>query len=189
MKIFDLYPDPQNGLFTKVFKANFPTEYGKIFGELDSVGLDTLVRLKCGEKEVLNTITNENANTYVSNVIALMLPNWVKVADAYNTTYNVLEPTNKTTTKTNNATESENNTNTNISSNKPFNEVNFEEYDKDNNTSDKTRTNKTEVTEVVTGLNGKSATDELQKEIQFRLQNWRESIIFAIINEITKSIY
>lgn len=189
MKIIELYPDPQNGLFTKVFKENFPTEYGKIFGNLDSVGVDTLVLLKYGEKEVLNTITSENANTYVSNVIVLMLPNWVKVADAYNTKYNVLEPTNKTTTKTNNATESENNTHTNISSNKPFNEVNFEEYDKDNNTSDKTRTNKTEVTEVVTGLNGKSAADELQKEIQFSLQNWRESIIFAIVNEITKSIY
>lgn len=189
MKIIELYPDPQNGLFTKVFKANFPHQYSKIFADMDSTGIDTLVLLKYGEKEVLNTITSENANTYVSNVIALMLTNWVKVADAYNTTYNVLEPTNKTTTKTNNATESENNTNTNISSNKPFNEVNFEEYDKDNNTSDKTRTNKTEVTEVVTGLNGKSATDELQKEIQFSLQNWRESIIFAIVNEITKSIY
>lgn len=189
MKILDIYPDPHNGLFTKVFKANYPDQYSKIFADMDSTGIDTLVVLKYGEKEVLNTITSENANTYVANVIALMLPNWVKVADAYNTTYNVLEPTQKTTTKTNNATESENNTNTNISSNKPFNEVNFEEYDKDNNTSDKTRTNKTEVTEVVAGLNGKSATDELQKEIEFSLQNWRESIIFAIINEITKSIY
>lgn len=189
MKIIELYPDPQNGLFTKVFKANYPEQYNKIFGELDSVGLDILVILKYGEKEVLNTITQENANNYAKNVIGLMLSNWVKVADAYNATYNVLEPSNKTTTKTNNATESENNTNINVSSNKPFNTTTFEEYDKDNNTSDKTRTNKTEVTEVVTGLNGKSATDELQKEIKLNLQNWRENIIFAIINEITKSIY
>ena len=189
MKIVDIYPDPQNGLFTKVFKANFAEQYKAIFGDLDSVGLDTLVILECGEREMLNTITQENANTYVKNIISLSLSNWVKVANAYNTQYNVLEPTQKTTTRTNNATESENNTNTNVSSNKPYNETAFEEYDKDNNTSDKTRTNKTEVTESVTGLNGKSAVDELQKDIDFSLRNWRKSIIFAIINEVTKSIY
>ena len=189
MKIIDIYPDPQNGLFTKVFKANYPTEYATIFGEMDSVGLDTLVILNCGEKEVLSTITQDNANTYVKNIIALSVSNWVKVANAYNTQYNVLAPTQKTTTRTNNATESENNTNTNVSSNKPYNNTTFEEYDKDNNTSDKTRTNKAEETETITGLNCKSAVDELQKEINFSLQNWRKSIIFAIINEITKAIY
>lgn len=189
MKIVEIYPDPQNGLFTKVFKADFPEQYAAIFGDLDSVGLDTLVILECGEREVLNTITQENANNYVKNIIALSLPNWVKVANAYNTNYNVLEPAQKTTTRTNNATESENNTNTNVSSNKPYNTTAFEEYDKDNNTSDKTRTNKTEVTESVTGLNGKSAVDELQKDIDFSLRNWRKNIIFAVINGITKSIY
>ena len=99
MKIIDIYPDPQNGLFTKVFKVNFPTEYTTIFGDMDSVGLDTLVILDYGEKEMLNTITQDNANTYVKNIIDLNVANWVKVANAYNAKYDVLNPIQQQTTR------------------------------------------------------------------------------------------
>lgn len=189
MKIIDLYPDPKHGLFTEVFKANYPTEYTAIFGNLDSVGLDTLVLLNYSERECINTITQDNANEYVKNIIALSVNNWVRVASAYNAQYDVLNPVQQQTTREDKTTENANNSNTNVSSNKPYNATDFVDYDKDSTTYDNTRTNDVVSTQKVVGLGNKSATDELTKEIQFNLQNWRKSIIFAIINDITKLIY
>ena len=189
MKIIDLYPDLKHGLFTYVFKPNFPTEYAAIFGDLDSVCLDTLVLLNYSERECINTITQANANEYIKNLIALNVNNWVRVASAYNTQYDVLNPVQQQTTREDKTTENANNNNTNVASNKPYNATDFVEYDKDSTTYDNTRTNNVTITQKVVGLGSKSPTDELKKEIKFRLQNWRESIIFAIINDITKSIY
>ena len=189
MKIIDIYPDPKHGLFTEVFKSNYPTEYAAIFGGMDSVGLDTLVLLNYSERECINTITQTNANEYIKNVIALSVGDWVRVANAYNTQYNVLDPVQQQTTREDKTTENANNNNTNVASNKPYNATDFVEYDKDSTTYDNTRTNDVVSTQKVTGIGSKSPTDELKKEIRFRLQNWRESIIFAIINDITKLIY
>ena len=189
MKIIDLYPDPKHGLFTDVFKANYPTEYAEIFGEMDSVGLDTLVLLNYSEREFINTITQDNANEYIKNVIALSVSDWVRVANAYNTQYDVLNPVQQQTTREDKTTENANNSNTNVASNKPYNATDFVEYDKDSTTYDNTRTNNVTSTQKVVGLGNKSATDEIKKEIEFRLQDWRKRIIFAIINNITKSIY
>lgn len=189
MKIIDIYPDPKHGLFTEVFKANFPTEYTEIFGALDSVGLDTLVLLNYSERECINTITQDNANEYIKNIIALSVSNWVRVASAYNAQYDVLNPVQQQTTREDKTTENANNNNTNVASNKPYNATDFVEYDKDSTTYDNTRTNDVTSTQKVVGLGNKSATDELTKEIEFNLQNWRKSIIFAIINDITKLIY
>lgn len=189
MTIIDLYPDPQKGLFTAVFKPNYPTEYKAIFGDMDSVGLDTLVLLNYSERECINTITAENANEYIKNIIALSVNNWVRVASAYNAQYDILNPVQQQTTREDKTTENANNNNTNVASNKPYNATDFVEYDKDSTTYDNTRTNDVTSTQKVVGLGNKSATDELTKEIQFNLQNWRKSIIFAIINDITKLIY
>lgn len=189
MKIIDIYPDPKHGLFTEVFKANFTTEYAEIFGEMDSVGLDTLVILNYSNRECINTITQANANEYIKNIIALSVGDWVRVANAYNAQYDVLNPIQQHTTREDNTTESANNNNTNVAYNKPYNATDFVEYDKDSTTYDNTRTNNLTSTQKIVGLGAKSATDEIKKEIEFRLQNWRKSIIFAIINDITKSIY
>ena len=189
MKIIELYPDPKHGLFTDVFKPNFATEYAAIFGEMDSVGLDTLVLLNYSERECINTITKENANDYIKNIIAWSVGYWVRAASAYNAQYDVLNPVQQQTTREDNTTENSNNNNTNVASNKPYNATDFVEYDKDSTTYDNTRTNNVTSTQKVVGLGNKSVTDELKKEIEFRLQDWRKSIIFAIINNITKSIY
>ena len=189
MKIIDIYPDPKHGLFTEVFKVNFTTEYAAIFGEMDSVGLDTLVLLNYSERECINTITQDNANEYIKNIIALSVSNWVRVASAYNAQYDVLNPIQQQTTREDKTTENANNNNTNVTSNKPYNATDFVEYDKDSTTYDNTRTNDVTSTQKVVGLGSKSPTDELKKEISFRLKNWRESIIFAIISDITKQIY
>ena len=189
MKIIDLYPDPKHGLFTDVFKPNFPEEYAEIFGEMDSSALDTLVLLNYSERECINTITQTNANEYIKNIIALSVNNWVRVASAYNAQYDVLNPVQQQTTREDNTTENANNNNTNVTSNKPYNATDFVEYDKDSTTYDNTRTNNVTSTQKVIGLGNKSVTDELTKEIEFRLQDWRKSIIFAIINDITKLIY
>ena len=189
MKIIDLYPDTKHGLFTEVFKANYPTEYAEIFGEMDSVGLDTLVLLNYSERECINTITQDNANEYIKNIIALSVNNWVRVASAYNAQYDVLNPVQQQTTREDNTTENSNNNNTNVASNKPYNATDFVEYDKDSTTYDNTRTNNVTSTQKVVGIGNKSVTDELTKEIKFNLQNWRKSIIFALINDITKAIY
>lgn len=180
MKIIDIYPDPKHGIFTEVFKPNYPTEYAEIFGEMDSVGLDTLVLLNYSERECINTITAENANEYIKNIIALRVSNWVRVASAYNAQYDVLKPVQQQTTREDTTTENANNNNTNVSSNKPYNETDFVEYDKDSTTYDNTRTNNVTSTQKVVGIGSKSPTDELTKEIEFNLQNWRKSIILLL---------
>lgn len=189
MKIIDLYPDPKHGLFTEVFKPNFSEEYAAIFGEMDSVGLDTLVLLNYSERECINTITQDNANEYIKNIIAWSVLYWVRAANVYNTQYDVLNHVQQQTTREDNTTENSNNNNTNVASNKPYNATDFVEYDKDSTTYDNTRTNNVKSTTKVVGIGAKSPTDELKKEMEFRLQDWRKSIIFAIINDITKSIY
>ena len=189
MKIIDIYPNPSQGLFTSVFIKEYPEQYAKIFGDLSSVGLDTLVLLNYSDRDCINSITQDNANEYVKNIIALSVDNWVKVAESYNTNYDILNPTQQTTEHTETTNETTNDNNTNVSSNKPYNSTDFDEYDKDTSNSDKTRANTITSTTKVSGIGSKSITDELKKQIDFSLQNWRKSIIFAIVNDITKSIY
>lgn len=178
-----------NGIFEKWFKPENPTEYAKIFGDIDPRKLDVYTLLNYGEKEVFPTLNQTNVSDIVSAVIAINVLQWVKQAEAYQTQYDLLNPvqSERSVTETKDSNETGNGTNTDA--NKAFNESDFSDSAKETISDTSTRSESVTRKETITGLGNKNVTDELRKEIEFRRTNYRKNIIFAVVSELTLQIY
>lgn len=177
-----------NQLITNIFKANFPDDYKAIFGDTQPTYYDTVALLKWGNREVCDTITPDNCKDVVSAVIAINVDGWIKASTTMQKEFDALQPVRRSTTTTGKGTDNQTANNANTESVKAFNDTDFTPDNKNetNNTTERTTTD--ERTETVTGFDGDIYT-QLRKDFAFRLDNWRENIIFAIVNEITLSIY
>lgn len=178
----------QKKLFKDIFKESFPDDYKTIFGEINPDVLDGVVNLKYGGKTVLSKITPDNVEQVCTNVITLNVSQWVQAAKVMQTEYNVLKPVRRSTLITETGTEKQTSNDSNTTAIKAFNDTEFSPDNKNDSNSDKNVTTNHEHSETVTGFDG-DVTDKLKKDFAFRLDNWRNSIIFALINEITIDIY
>jgi len=178
-----------NGMFEVMFKPNFADGYTTIFGDLEPNVLDTTARLCAGNKTLLSTVTFESAPTIVNSIISMNLPDWVKAAKAMLAEYDMLKPVQRVTTRQSDATATETTADHTEDSIKAFNDVEFSPDSKTANNSDKQQTRGESITSTVAGIGQINPTDAIRKEFSLRLDKWRKSIIFAIINEITNEIY
>lgn len=179
----------ENRIFTNVFKTVFPTEYKEIFGETDSEILDSVVNLKYGGRTVISSITPDNAKQVVQTVITLNVANWVQAAKTMMLQYDVLNPVRNTVKTQTNGTEKQTSNDSNTTSVKAFNDDDFSPDNKNDSDTNKDVTTENIQVQTVSGFNSGDVQDKLKKDFQFRLDNWRESIIFALIKEITLSVY
>ena len=116
--------------------------------------------------------------------------NWVKAANVMLTDYNALKPIKREVTRQTNGNNNETANDSTTDNSKAFNDTEFSPDSKGTSESTKSYTTEQTIVESVTGIGErKNTTDILQKEFAFRLEKWRESIIFAIVNEITLSVY
>lgn len=179
-----------NGIFATVFKTEYPTEYAAIFGDTDPTKLDAYTLLQFGGKTVVSSITTDNAKDVVSAVIAVNVQGWEREAAAMLANYDVLTPVTGEIERTETVTLQESTDGTNTGANVPFNEAEFTDVDKQTTTDEKNRTESRKTTETSKGTGAsKSISAEIEKELQLRRDNWRKSIIFALVREITTSIY
>lgn len=179
-----------NGIFATVFNAEYPNEYAAIFGETDPEKLDAYALLMYGSKTIVSSITSDNIKDIVSAVIAINVQGWEREAAAMLAYYDIPTPVRSQFERTETVTLQEGTNNTKTDSNKAFNETDFSDSDQKTVSDEKNRTEsrKTTETSMGTGAN-KSISSEIAKELQLRRDNWRKNIIFALIREITTSIY
>ena len=178
------------GIFTTVFNVEYPTEYAAIFGDIDPKQLDAYTLLQYGNKTVVNTINKDNAKYVVSAVIAMNIQGWQRAASAMLAEYDVINPVTGEIERSETVTLQESTDNTETDANKAFNDTDFSDNGQRTANDEKTRTESRKTTETSKG-NGvtKSIPTEIAKELNLRRDNWRKNIIFAIIKEITTSIY
>ena len=179
-----------NGIFATVFNAEYPTEYGAIFGDTDPNKLDAYALLRYGGKTVVSSITSDNAKDVVSAVIEVNVQGWKREAAAMLADYDVLTPVTGQVERTETVDWREITNNTETGANKAFNDTVFSESDIKTAADDRSRNEERKTTETSKGTGpSKSISTEIAKELQLRRDNWRENIIFALVREITTSIY
>ena len=189
MKYNELFTSDK-GIFATIFKPNYPEQYGVIFGQTIPQTYDVLASFKYGDKTLVNAVTIDTYKDIVSAVIVMNVDNWVKAANIMLTEYNALKPIKREVTRQTNGNNNETSNDSTTDNHKAFNDTEFSPDSKGTTESTKSYTNEQTVIESVTGIGErKNTADILQKEFEFRLEKWRESIIFAIVNEITISVY
>lgn len=189
MKYSELFTK-DNGIFATVFKTEYPTEYAAIFGDTDPTKLDAYALLMYGGKTVVSSITSDNASDVVSAVIAVNVQGWEREAAAMLADYDVLTPVTGSVERTETVTLQESTDNTETGANKAFNDTDFSDSDRKTANDERNRTESRKTTETSKGTGAsKSISTEIEKEVQLRRDNWRKNIIFALVSEITTSIY
>lgn len=189
MKYKDLF-GTGNGIFATVFNAEYPADYTAIFGDTTPAQADVFALLNYGEKTVCASITPENAKDVVSAVIAINVQGWKRQAQAMLADYDVLTPVTGELERTETITSNESTDGKETGANKAFNDTEFSDSEQQTSTDEKNRTEERKVTETSKGTGAsKSISAEIEKELALRRDNWRKSIIFALVNEITTSIY
>lgn len=179
-----------NGIFATVFKTEYPTEYAAIFGDTDPTKLDVYALLMYGGKTVVSSITSDNASDVVSAVIAVNVQGWEREAAAMLADYDVLTPVTGSVERTETVTLQESTDNTETGANKAFNDTDFSDSDRKTANDERNRTEERQTTETSKGTGAsKSISTEIAKELQLRRDNWRKNIIFALVRELTTSIY
>ena len=189
MKYKDLF-GTGNGIFATVFNAEYPADYTAIFGDTTPAQADIFALLNYGEKTVCASITPDNAKDVVSAVIAINVQGWKRQAQAMLADYDVLTPVTGQVERTETVTLQESTDNTETGANKAFNDTDFSDSDRKTANDERNRTEERQTTETSKGTGAsKSISSEIAKELQLRRDNWRKNIIFALVRELTTSIY
>lgn len=179
-----------NGIFETVFNTEYPAEYAAIFGDTPPEKLDAYALLTCGGKTLVDSITSDNAKDIVTSVIAINMQGWKREAEVMLADYDVLTPVTGNVERAETVTLQENTDNTETGANKAFNDPDFTDSDRKTAADVRNRTEERRTTETIRGAGtSTSITSEITKELQLRRDNWRKNIIFALIGEITTSIY
>lgn len=179
-----------NGIFASIFFADYPTQYAAIFGDTPAEKLDLYALMNFGQRTVIDAVTADTAHDIVSSVIAVNVQGWEREAAAMLADYDVLTPVTGEIERTETVTLQENTDNTETDANKAFNDTDFSDSDRKTAADERNRTESRKTTETSKGTGAsKSISNEIAKELQLRRDNWRKNIIFALVNEITLSIY
>lgn len=180
------------GIFHDVFQPTFADDYKVIFGNTIPQTLDVVVSLCYGDKPVTTKVLEMSTDDFkqaVQGIIALNVDGWKRAAKTMVADYDAVKPVIRETTRKETGDENETNNDVTTGSQKAFNDTEFSDDTKDTANNTRERKSNNTVTETVTGTGSRNISDTVEKELQIRLDNWRKSIIFAIVREITKDIY
>ena len=177
-----------NLLVRDIFYKEHEEDYTAIFGNVLPQTYDVIISLKCGDKVVSDKVTVDNCKDVVNAIINANVENWKQGAKTMQLEFDTLNPVRRKTTTMGKGSENQTSNGDDVASIKAFNDTDFTPDNKNESNNTKERTTTDERTETVTGFDG-DVYSQLRKDFAFRLDNWRESIIFAIVNEITLSIY
>lgn len=189
MKFSELFTSADNGIFT-VFEDDFSDEFGTLFGEIEPTALNSQALALYGNKELFGYVTSENWEMLITTEIALSLPGWLKANTAITAEYDVLKPNVRVKTKEGEETIEVEDDNTTLNGNKPFNEDVFKDAERRTEDKNHSQTNTYDLTETVTTHGGGNVTENVDKEIRFRLKtNLQKEIMHSLVKSITLSLY
>ena len=183
-------PSAGTGIFESVFEPNYPVEYKQIFGDILSKSLDIYINAMWGQRLLLQTIDADTWKSVVDSAISLNVKEWVKQAEILALTYDALAPTKSETTETRTGTDTNNSTGSDTQCNKPFNETELKEYERNNNTNTNTKQSDESVTRIVKGTTSSASTAKtLSEELQWRRTNLKNRITGELVDIITLQVY
>lgn len=189
MKINELFTT-ENGLFEKIFKPLFPVLYESIFGNDDPKLIDIELRLKYGNRTLVDAVTNETANDIVQSIIMVKFDEWQKQIQVFNKEYDVLNPVTEKLTETTNNTVDETGNNNTVDSSVTFNNGEFGNDTKQQRDSTGNRQETGSRTTVKNSLpNGIPVSELIQKEMSLRKTNFKTQVIAELAKELTIDIY
>lgn len=177
-----------NLLMRDIFYKEHTEDYTAIFGTQIPHTYDVIISLKWGDRVVSDKVNADNCKDIVNSIINANVENWKQAANTMQLEFDTLNPVKSTTTTTGTGSENQTRNGDDVASIKAFNDTDFTPDNKSTSTDTNERTTSSESKVTVTGFDG-DVYKQLQKDFQFRLAKWKESIIFAIVNEITLSIY
>lgn len=178
------------GIFKDVFNTFFPEQYKTIFGEIEPSTIDNVVLVKHGQKQLIDAITNDTYIDTCKAIISINISNWERYAKDMQLQYDVLNPTKQTVTKTENVSQEKNNNQIETGADISFGDVDFSDSDKQTKDNTENVTQERTTSETISGYSvNTSITDEIKKDIDLSFNNWKENVIFALLKEITISIY
>ena len=189
MKINELFTT-ENGLFEKIFKPLFPVLYESIFGNDDPKLIDIELRLKYGNRTLVDTVTNETATDIVKSIITVKFDEWQKQIQVFNNEYDVLNPVTEKLTETTNNTVDETGNNNTVDSSVTFNNGDFGNDTKQQRDSTGNRKETGTRTTVRNGVPSNVPISEIiQKEMSLRKTNFKTQVIAELAKELTVDIY
>ena len=189
MKINELFTT-ENGLFEKIFKPLFPVLYESIFGNDDPKLIDIELRLKYGNRTLVDTVTNETATDIVKSIITVKFDEWQKQIQVFNNEYDVLNPVTEKLTETTNNTVDETGNNNTVDSSVTFNNGEFGNDTKQQRDSTGNRKETGTRTTVRNGVPSSVPISEIiQKEMSLRKTNFKTQVIAELAKELTVDIY
>lgn len=189
MKFNELFT-ADNGIFTQVFKADFPELYTTCFGTIEPVMLDRWTNIKYGGRELLETVTADTFKNFVGSVIAINADKWANVANLLAKQYDCLNPTVKTVTTTKQATTATTEANENINAQKAFNDEQFNDGQRNQTNGTGSRQDDESTTSTENGLGSSTLYSTIiQKEKALREDEYKRTIVAEIVNEISLTIY
>ena len=189
MKINELFTT-ENGLFEKIFKPLFPVLYESIFGNDDPKLIDIELRLKYGNRTLVDTVTNETATDIVKSIITVKFDEWQKQIQVFNNEYDVLNPVTEKLTETTNNTVDETGNNNTVDSSVTFNNGDFGNDTKQQRDSTGNRKETGTRTTVRNGVPSNVPISEIiQKEMSLRKTNFKTQVIEELAKELTVDIY
>lgn len=178
------------GLFKEIFFKDLTEQYKELFGELDPLVLDSHANYHYSDKPLLNKIDLNNYKDYIKNIILFNYNIWKTQKELLNLTYDITNPLIEKTTKTGYVIQDNKNNNVNIESATAFNDANFKDNGKTETKENATRKEEYNIENTRSGANGNNnITTDIQKEINFRKQNFYREIIKDIVSSLTKKVY
>ena len=189
MRIKELFT-VDNGLFETIFEPNFPVLYKSIFGEDDPKLIDIDLRVKYGNRELVDAITNETATDTIKGIITVKFDEWQRQIQVFNNEYDVLNPVTSKTTETTTNTVDETGNNSTVDSSVTFNNGEFGNDTKQQRDSTGNRQETGTKTTVKNGVPSSLAVSEIiQKEMNLRKTNFKTQVVTEIAKEISLDIY
>lgn len=188
MKFKELFSGAQ-GIFT-VFEQNFPTEFADLFGEMTPQALNSQTLGLYGNKTLFDYITADTYAEFVKTCIQLNLFNWKRLNDAITAEYDVTTSYKSIHTKTGTESVSSDDNSTFLNAKKPFNNVDFDDTERQKRDGQKSEDRTYNLTDSETrNVGGATVAENVQKEIQIRRYNLQKQIMSEIVDEITLSVY
>lgn len=189
MRYKDLFT-ADNGVMTQVFKKFFPELYTTCFNVTTPAKLDTWIYINYGDRNLLETVTSDTLNDFVSAVITINADKWTNVVALLSKQYDCLNPTVKTVTTTKKAITATTEAKENINAQKTFNDEQFNDGERNQANGNGQRQDDESATSSENGVGfGTLNSVVIQKEKELREKEYRKDIIYELINEITVQIY
>lgn len=184
----DIFPINE-GLFKEIFFVEYPELYSDIFEDLNPLILDTHAMYHYGDKKVISKLNLDTVNI-VKSFIEIYKKVWLTQKSLLSLEYDILKPFNVTDEKTGFTDISNDSNNISLNGVTAFNDEQIK--DRERTTEEGTNSKKEEYNfkNTRSGTNsGFNFTTTIQKEVEFRKQNFYRQVIGDIVRELVLKIY